>query len=213
MFQPRLLIAALIISAGLTCAAQADTINLVGGFNLIWDISQSPSVSPEMAIQIQNATSPGSEVFNGYDLGFLYVRTQGDGGISLNAAINPTTNSVVPTWFGEPSLDLYYQRTSNQSIEKKTDYVVPSSPTNLVWVNFKPGASAPTVGSKFEVWSDDGWSDYYDWDGNLYFYANNETAPFLLGTVTVVPEPATLTLLLVAGGVFCSFALRRRRRS
>lgn len=211
MFQPRLCIAALIMCAGLTCAAQADTINLVGGFNLIWDINQLPTTtSPSVAIQIQNATLPGSEVFNGYDLGFLYVRTQGAGDISLNAAVNPTTNSVVPTWVGAPVLS--GQRIANQSSEAATDYVVPASPTNLVLVNFKSGATAPTVGSKFEVWSDDGWSDYYDCQGNIFFYANNETAPFLLGTVTVVPEPATLTLLLVTGGVFCSMALRRRRR-
>ncbi len=215
-----LLPAALLASA---VAAQADTIDLVGGWNINWNIVTSPAASPTQEIQIQNLTSPATnEVFNEYDLGLIFQRVEGSGQIALTAsnATNPSSDSIVPSWLGAPEFGTgantfgagFEALIGNEALQPM-NYEVPDSPASLVTVDFAPGAVAPAPGSVFDVYSDDGYSNYIDSTGTLVTpYANNTSSNFLLGTITVVPEPDSLALAGVAGAGFLIHCARRRIR-
>ena len=210
-----ILAAALVASAG---AVRADTVNLVGGWNMTWYITNS-LVSPTEAIQVQDATTPATPVFWGYDLGLIFQRVEGSGQIALDTASNPSSNSIVPSWlFPAPTLGsgLNGGAGSEAYIYSEaatfTNYDVPNSATDLTMVDFMPGSSQPTPGSVFDVYSDSGFSDYVDSGGTSTPYANNATSNFLLGTITVVPEPGTMALLGVACLGLLVYTARRRVR-
>ncbi len=202
--------------AGFVNVTQADTVNLVGGWNVNWNITANPTQSPSVPIQIQNAVASPDLIFNGYDLGLKFQLLSGGGSIALDAAANPSSNSIVPLW-DEPSprigLNSGTMVLDNDAYDDSLDDAVPDVPTNLVTVNFMPGAIAPTPGSVFEVLSDCNWSDYYDHTGTIVNnYANNQTKDFELGTITVVPEPGSLALLGVAAvGIAICFARQKIR--
>ncbi len=143
-----LLPAALLASA---VAAQADTIDLVGGWNINWNIVTSPAASPTQEIQIQNLTSPATnEVFNEYDLGLIFQRVEGSGQIALTAsnATNPSSDSIVPSWLGAPEFGTgantfgagFEALIGNEALQPM-NYEVPDSPASLVTVDFAPGRS------------------------------------------------------------------------
>src|SRR5208283_3231564 len=89
-------------------------------------------------------------------------------------------------------------------------FVVPDTPTSLVTVDFEPGSSGPESGSVFDVFSDYNYSDYVNHLGQSTNYANNTSSDFLLGTVTVIPEPSSLELLGVAAlGIVIHLARRK----
>ena len=73
-----------------------------------------------------------------------------------------------------------------------------------------PGSTTPTVGSVFDVYSDTSFSDYVDSLGNSTPYANNAAGNYLLGTITVVPEPGSLVLLGVAAAGYLIHCARRK---
>ncbi|MGO9110800.1 MAG: hypothetical protein ACLP9L_16390 [Thermoguttaceae bacterium] len=209
------LAAALVASA---VAAQADTINLGGGWNINWDINSSPTVSPTQDIQIQNAAASSNPIFNGYDLGLVFQRLSGSGQIALDTASNPLSNSIVPNWVGVPTLGQGSNTNGagleayigNEALDSNVDYSIPDQETSLVTVDFMAGATTPTIGSVFEVLSDNNWSDYFDHTGTVVTpYANNVNNYFPLGTITVVPEPGCLVLLGVAGAGFLIHCVRR----
>ena len=74
------------------------------------------------------------------------------------------------------------------------------------------GGTTPTVGSVFQVLSDTSFTDYVHavGDGTAYANSNSITGEFVLGTITVVPEPGTLVLLCSGGLALLFLALRRR---
>ncbi|MGO9114075.1 MAG: hypothetical protein ACLP9L_33080 [Thermoguttaceae bacterium] len=225
MMRSLLAVAVLVAAVLATAAARADTVNLVTGWNINWNIDANPSESPTQDIQIVNATSSSDQIFNGYDLGLVFQRISGSGQIALDTASNPLSNSIVPSWLGLPELgtgnnlfgagnEVYI---GNQA-SSATNYTVPNSPASLVTVAFTSGASTPTVGSVFEVFSDAGYSDYVDHSANSTSYANNDSN-VLLGTITVmggdpVPEPSLPVGLLgfVGAGFVIQCAGRKIRR-
>src|SRR5271157_3466022 len=85
-------------SARFIDAAHADTINLVGGWNLTWSIQADPTESPNVSIQAENAANSSDPVFNGYDLGLKFNLLSGSGSIALDSVSNPSSNSIVPAW-------------------------------------------------------------------------------------------------------------------
>ncbi len=205
--------------ASLAGVARADTVNLLSFGNVNWNISTSPATSPAVTIQIQNAASSSDLIFNGYDLGFEYIRTAGSGSLTLSpATTNPDSPSIISNWVGQPAITNYFsppcesEDTINNVSSASTNYVVPNTPTNLVKAYFEPAATAPTVGSVFQVWSDFRQSDYFNYavDVTATNYANNVSSNFLLGTITIVPEPGTLVLLCSGGLALLFLALRRR---
>jgi hypothetical protein len=173
-----------------------------------------------MTIQIQNQTaSPVNQIFNGYDLGLIITRTSGSGSVVLSTAIppaNPSSNSTVPSWVGAPYVTGNYM--NNQATGTNTNYVVPSTPTDLVVLTFAPGIMTPTAGSTFSVQSDHNLSDYYGYSGfPTTQFANNVSSDFLLGTITIapVPEPSTIASLLTGLatlGIGWGYRWRRKRR-
>ncbi|MGO9110239.1 MAG: hypothetical protein ACLP9L_13520 [Thermoguttaceae bacterium] len=203
-------------------AARADTVNLVTGWNINWDIVDNPSQSPTQDIQIVNETFPASDqIFNAYDLGLVFQRISGSGQVALGAASNPLSGSIVPSWLGLPGLGIGtngygagQEAYIGNSAMSNINYIVPNSPASLVTVAFTSGASAPTVGSVFDVFSDAGYSDYVDRSGNPTSYANN-ASNVLLGTITVtgdpVPEPSLLVGLLGAAGAGSAIHCARRK--
>ncbi len=185
----RVILAAALAASALT--AQADEVNLVGGWNITWNTGAS-SVSPTQDIQIQNMSAGTNAIFNGYDLGLIFQRVEGSGQIALGTASNPSSNSIVPSWLGAPQIGSGSITSvgtealiSNEALND-IDYAVPNSATSLVTVDFTSGEIPPTPGSVFEVFSDDGYSDYFNHAGNSTPYANNSGSNLLLGTITVV---------------------------
>jgi hypothetical protein len=216
-----ILAAALMASA---VVAQADTVNLVGGWNITWNIYTS-SVSPTQDIQIQNATTPvTNSIFNGYDLGLIFQRASGSGQIGLASASNPVSNSFPAGGFswatpisigtGLNTNGAGFEALIGNEALADMDYEVPNLDTSLVTVDFLPGSTTPTPGSVFDVYSDHSFSDYVNASGTLSTpFANNTTSNFPLGTITVVPEPGSLALLGVAGaGLLVQWARRKSRR-
>jgi hypothetical protein len=208
----------LVLCVVFASVARADNVDLVGGNNLTWNIVTSPTASPTMTIQIQNQTaSPVNQIFNGYDLGLIITRTSGSGSIVLSTAIppaNPSSNSIVPSWVGAPYVSGNYM--NNEATSFNTNYVVPSTATNLVALTFAPGTT-PTAGSTFQVLSDYNLSDYFNYNGGTTPYANNVSSDFLLGTITIapVPEPSTVVSLLsglATLGIGWGYSWRRKRR-
>ena len=210
--QRALLAAAL---AACAVAARGDSVNLVGGGNLIWNIDANPTASPSVTFQIQNTAASSNRIFNGYDLGLQVTLLGGSGQIASGSVSNPASNSIVPAWyFSTPvgGADLSSNSVYNLAYDDALDFPVPDTPTNLVTVNFRPGANPPAPGSSFQILSDDSLSDYVNHSGNSTPYANNATGNFVLDTITVTPEPSSLVLLGVAAGGFAIHYARRRRR-
>jgi hypothetical protein len=188
-------------------AARADDVSLLGGWNLNWDVSTQPTASPSATIQVQNATSSSNLIFNGYDLGLKFNRVSGSGAIKVHSASNPSSNSIVPDWLGPPT-------TGSASVANEAagpiDYSVSNLPTSLVTMDFAPDGFDPSPGSVFEILSDYTLSDYVDQGGHATSYANNVNADYVLGTITVVPEPSSIVLLGVAvTGLAIAFARRK----
>lgn len=220
-----LLAAALVASA---TAARADTIDLVTGWNLNWNISASPSTSPTEDVQIMNLATSANKVFSGWDLGIGFTRVLGSGQLAVNTYANPSN-----TWAFDPDLTLPPPGTEpdvgagtgiqiGNTSATNTLYVVPTTPVSLVTLSFKPGTAAPAIGSVFDVWAkgatSSGDSDYVDNQSNSFPYGNTGAAvngfgDVLLGTVTVtgtVPEPSWLLLLGVAGVGLLIYLARQR---
>ena len=97
----RILAAALVVSAA--SARADDTVDLVGGWNMTWNISGG-SISPAQDIQIDNPAASSDPIFNAYDLGLIFQRVEGSGQIALHTASNPASNSIVPAWLGTPEI-------------------------------------------------------------------------------------------------------------
>ena len=197
---------------GFVDKAQADTINLVTGWNLNWNITSNPAESPAETIQIQNAAVSSNTVFNGYDLGLKFNLVSGSGQIALDVVSNPSSNSIVPAWLYSPPVagtSSVYNIASAAS-----DVVVPNSPTSLVTLDFKPGAVTPAPGSVFQIVSDHTLTDYLNHLGVSTLYANNSASDVVLGTVTVmsVPEPSSMLLLGIAALGFAVTCARREVR-
>ncbi len=198
-------------------AQPANTVDLVGGWNVTWNIRTNSTTSPSEDIQIQNSAASSTPNFNGYDLGLIFQRASGSGEIALDTATNPLSNSIVPGWAGAVGIGSGLD-TNGAGVEAlldneasdDVDYSVPNSAASLVTVNFMPGSTTPTVGSVFDVYSDTSFSDYVDSLGNSTPYANNAAGNYLLGTITVVPEPGSLVLLGVAAAGYLIHCARRK---
>ena len=195
--------------------AQASTVNLVGGWNVNWDINGAPAESPSTTIQIQNSVASSTPIFNGYDLGLKFVLVSGSGQIALDNASNPLSGSVLPSWFFSPPVS---GPNSVYNIgADAVDYAVPNTPTNLVTLDFKPGTTTPTVGSVFEIVADHTLSDYLDHLGNSTMFANDASGDFVLGTVTItaVPEPSSIITWagIAALGLVVTCARRKGNRN
>jgi hypothetical protein len=201
-----------LLCIGLASAARSDDINLVGGWNVTWDINSNPANSPSVQVQVQNSAVSSNHVFNGYDLGLTFELLSGAGQIALGNVSNPSSNSVVPAWLWDPPNGGAAMGTNTlyDVAFDSMDYSIPDWPTDLATVDFMPGAIEPAVGSVFEVWSDHNLSDYVDHLGDHTLYANNANSDFLLGTVTVVPEPSSIILLGAAGAGIVIGYMRRK---
>jgi hypothetical protein len=202
--------------AAFALEARADSVNLVGSWSLAWDVNLNPAESPSVTIQIENAAASSNRVFNGYDLGLKFNRLSGSGEIALGGGSNPTVNSIVPSWFYPIPLGGAAMNTDtllNVAYDNSLDYSVPDTLTDLVLLEFVPGPTPPAPGSVFQVLSDFRLSDYVDHLGNSTPYANNVTQDFVLGTITVTPEPSSLVLgvAALAFGIVGRIANTRRR--
>jgi hypothetical protein len=206
--------------AGFAGIARADDVDLLSFNNITWNIAQSPTTSPSVTIQIQNAAaSPTNQVFHGYDLGLIFVPTfSTNSSMILNTATNPSSNSVVDWGSNNPVMTVIPSSGWNTIKDLAgvaiQDYVVPNAPTNLVTITFAPGSIPPAAGT-WNVYSDYKWSDYFNHTGAATTpFANNVSSNFLLGTITVAaPEPSTLALLGVGAMLGVSGYLWRRRRA
>lgn len=93
---------------------------------------------------------------------------------------------------------------------------VPATGTYFLSLIFKAGATAPS--GKFGIYAVTGigstsWSDE-SYNDNLFTNVPGSGASVLIGTVTVVPEPATIGSMLAGGllvGVLARRQLRRRK--
>jgi hypothetical protein len=202
--------------AGFAGTARADAVDLLSFGNITWDLSQYPTASQPVPIQIQNLAVSSSAIFNGYDLTFTYVRTAGTGGIGLNTAVNPAAGMAAIASLYAPTVITAqsYVNSASSVSNPLQDYAVPNSKTDLVTVTFQPIGTLSAT-SVFEVYANNttGATDYVDYTGTPHNFANCNSQ-FLFGTITVTaPEPSTLALLGVGAMLGVSGYLWRRRRS
>lgn len=192
----------------LSTAAHAGTLSL-SGVDLVWDPASGPS--PQFVVSVSNdvATDPPADLLTGWQLLLKIVPTGGATG-TLNFASHsvPTGylldgNSLGPF----PTIGPLDTLVVFDSIDVGGDEVqVPLGPTPLSQFDF----SSVSARGLFEVYAFGGpvesnWSDTAS--STRYFAgAPNGGSPQLLGTVEVVPEPATWAVAMV--GLFGLLSMR-----
>ena len=210
----------------MAAVAQADNIDLVTGWNVNWNVSNS-STSPNFDIQIQNSAASANQVFNSYDLGLVWVLSSG--AVSNQIAPNFSNPATVPftspagfSWLN--SSPQVTPQTNNEDVISNvatadTNYAVPNAAGSLATMSFSAENGGPAPGEVFDIYSDSSWSDYVNATGVSNGYNNDigvgSNPGVLIGTVTVtgVPEPSSFVLLAVAAVGFAGYCVRRRCRA
>ncbi len=216
--------------AGWVGTARADNINLVPFGNVNWNIQSNPSGISEN-IAIENQAVSADKVFSGSDLGVSFTSVSGTGKLAVASYTDPPAPEAAdfyptfPPAGTEPDTGAGTGVLISNTSESNSNFSVPTTPVNLVTMEFDVGSEMPTPGSEFDVWAvgaatQGGDTDYVNvnFPGVSFPYAN--TGPLvsngnvLLGTITItaVPEPGSLVLLGVAGAGFVVYYARRRIR-
>ena len=153
-------------------AAKADNLDLVSFGNVNWNPNTNPNFSEN--IQIQNTANTGDLVFNGYALGLSFGTVSGAGKLAVASYSNPATNPAVPNFDSpippagtEPDDGAGVRAYISNSNSTTASYSIPTTPVNLLTMEFEAGSVMPTVGSVFDIWANgtmaaDGDTQYFN---------------------------------------------------
>jgi hypothetical protein len=201
-------------AGGVACAE----IELGTGFNIEWDRSANPSGSPSITLPMLYSGT-GDALITSFNVGFYFL-----GGTTGSLAIGPTIefpaqNPIFPDFatatpvVSMPSPGITSLNGENSEFE---NVMLTGTANALVFNVSSPNNDAMGV---FQLWASSSFSNYFtttEFDG--FPFGNAENGDLLLGTISVVPEPASALLAcLAAAGVSCygllGKSVRRRRAS
>jgi len=146
----------------------------------------------------------GSYDVDSYELDVRLAGRSGASGVTFNGAAEPAgyflgTNRVGWVSAVDEDFRIYGDDGTNTPPETLAD----TAALNLLTINLDLNLDASDIGGEYDVTFDMGGSAIYDTS-----YAEFGDVTWNAGTITVVPEPASITLVSVAG----LLALRRKRR-
>jgi hypothetical protein len=214
---------AILLALGWTGNASA-AIMLQSFGNLTWDRILSPSGSATVTIPISWDGS-GDASLDGFNLGVMITKSTDTSTPTTDLTVGstvtfPTTNAVFPAFY-TPAPSVTPVATGVTGIQGaisslgSADVTLTTSPVNALVFNFaSPTSDALGV---YNVYATKDFSVYFDsltglgdYDGAPF--SNASSSNYLLGTVTVVPEPGTIAGLATGGLCVVGMAWRYHRR-